>query len=181
MKPYDIAVLFCRLLSIFLVGRFFEALATGTSAAFGTLIFSRPGTEWRAIAYLIVPLSFLGMSVVLWLGSPLIASSVARGVEFSQPVVAAPDSVQRWSAMLKGLLGLFFVIEGISGCGAGLIGLVLVGNGVTRAQIGEFGIDRPVTASLQLALGLILVFYASRAARAHSKAQLLESRNMNGV
>lgn len=182
MKPYDIALLFCRLLSIFLIGRFFEVLATGVLAAFTTLIFSRPLTgAWIAIAYLVVPLGFLGMSVVLWLGAPLIASSVARDVKFSPPATTAADSVQQWSAILRGLLGLFFIIQGVSGCGAGLIGLVLTGNGIVRYQTGEFGMDRAVTASLQLVLGLILLFHASRAARDYSKTKILQSQKVTGV
>jgi hypothetical protein len=134
MTPYNIALLFCRLLAIFLVGRFFELFAIGALSAFSFLIFNPPSSEWRVIAVLLAPAGYLATSIVLWLGAPLIALSVARGVEFSTPVTASENSARQWDATLKSFLGIYFVILGVSGCGAGLIGLLLTGNGIVNSR-----------------------------------------------
>ena len=168
MTPFNIALLFCRLLSIWCVARFAESFGQAAAQAFVMSAVLNPQTKivpLHVIAYAASwPLGLIVVASVLWIGAPLIARNVTSDIEYSKRTPQANTSL---FAIGQGLLGMFLIARGLSGVVAGLVSIFLDASG----QMSQF---RPqyqgesASALVNLLIGLCLVFVARNAMRRES-------------
>ena len=118
MTPFNIAFLFCRLLSLWCVARFVETFAKVSAAFLLTYVFPGSGSNlWTRndqTGNISGALGMCFLACALWLGAPIIAQSVAQNIEYSNGV-DQPKTTRNWWNIGRGLLGLYFLVTGLGG------------------------------------------------------------------
>lgn len=127
MTPFNIAFLFCRLLSIWCVARFVETFGRVVAPFLFTFVSSSSSSSFASRndgAASIGAASGMGFfACALWLGAPLIARSVTQNIEYSNGV-DQPKTTSNWWNIGRGLLGLYILVTGLSGLCSSAIYLV---------------------------------------------------------
>ena len=121
MTPFNIAFLFCRLLSIWCVVRFVELFGQSASQVFyfwSSRALTAPIPVWALFA--LWPLGLAVVSCVLWLGARSIARSIASDIEYSSEQNANIQTANWWN-LGRAFLGVYFLVSGISSGFAALV------------------------------------------------------------
>ncbi len=173
MTPFNIALLFCRLLSIWCVARFVEAFGRLATLFLLTFVPSNSMSGFLArndgVSNVGISLGMFFLACALWLGAPVIARAVAQNIEYSN-VVDQPKTTSNWWNVGRGLLGLYILITGLSGLFGSafyLIGLQYFAKSLATSpasllQTQLYYFAPVVSAILQIILGAWLLLISRR-------------------
>ena len=181
MTPYNTALLFCRLLSIWCVIRAAEIFGTMASTIYILSIDPNVAAgqlPWRQMLLEIGwPLAIALSACILWLGAPIIARNATRDIEHST-LKAAQYSDRQFFAIGQGLLALFLISQSLSGLvyASFSFSMKTIGEAAEFPEISSTGDSRDVASSLiRLILGLLLLLFARRAMKCEASTPLSTS------
>jgi hypothetical protein len=163
MTPFNIALLFCRLLSIWCVVRFVEAFGRATPYLL-TFVISNPSNNHSdGLSNVGIALGMSLMGCVLWLGAPIIARFLARDIEYSNSKENQLHAMPNWWNIGRGLLALYFLINGLSGLLSAITYLAFTPSAGSSLQyVRNFYFGLAVASLVYVSVAILLLFCVRR-------------------
>lgn len=176
MTPKSFAIVACRLLAVWF---FVQAAQSLYGVISNFLPLGRPGwarigsySVLRSVLYLgMFPLILVCASVVLWLGTSVLAGYMTRDVE-SEVSNRSENGVVSWQAVGFSLIAMFAVMQGFSNLVGSLGFAMFVSSssvsGVTKTLFNELTARtwlQIAVALVQFVVGLILLLWSQKTIR----------------